>query len=76
MSRTNLADALPRPPSENLFRLSLRIPFEWADRAKALIPKIRRDGMLLTLTDVLRMAVSKGLDALEDEYSDKEKRRK
>jgi len=35
------------------------VPFEWAERAKALIPKmIRQDGMLLTLPDVFSMAVS------------------
>ena len=73
MARTSLAHALPRPPSDNLFRLSLRIPLEWAERAKALIPKIRQSGMLLTLTDVLRMAVSRGLDVLEEEARAKEK---
>ena len=74
--RSNLA-AVPRAPSPNTDQHTVRMPKEWTARAEALRPKLAVSGLDVGLSDVLRVAIQRGLDALELEVRDKEgKRRK
>ena len=77
MPRSSVArHEMPRTPSNNSLRIALRVPPEWGERVDALIPKMRRTGELLTAADAWRMALAKGIDQLEAEHGEKEKRRK
>lgn len=48
-------------------QLTLRIQADWVKRAKALLPKLAKQFPSVNVTDVMRMALSRGLDALEKE---------
>jgi hypothetical protein len=55
---------VPRAKSDTV-QLAVRIPREWLARLDALIPKIAQEGVQTTRTDAIRVALAKGLDALE-----------
>ena len=65
---TNTQDA-PRVPQE--VQVSIRLPQSFIDRAQALVDRLRQNPdnvvMGVTRTTVLRLALSRGLDALEAE---------
>jgi hypothetical protein len=53
-------------------QVALRLPAEWLKRAAALVPKMTSDGTMqawrVSRSAVLRVALQKGLEALEREY--------
>jgi predicted DNA-binding protein len=58
---------VPRPPSGNDEQIAIRLPKEWLARADKLSDFIAKPGVGVTRSDVLRAALARGLDALEDE---------
>ena len=66
---------MPRAPTENSIQIAVRVPPAWLERADALAPTIARPGIAATRTDVLRAALARGLDALEQELRPPKKRR-
>lgn len=62
-------ERVPRKPSGNDSAVALRLPDEWLKRADALVEFLleSRPGMSVTRSDVLRIALARGLDALEAE---------
>jgi predicted DNA-binding protein len=60
---------VPRPKSGNDEQVALRLPKEWTERADRLRDRgvIAEPGVGVTRSDVLRAAISRGLDALEAE---------
>jgi hypothetical protein len=75
MSSSVARNTVARAPSGNTEQLTIRVPKGWTDRAEALKPKIAHPGLDVSVTDIMRLAIGKGLDALEAE-AEKEKRRK
>lgn len=59
--------SVPRKPSENDEQIALRLPQEWLTRADALRDVIAKPGVGVTRSDVLRAALARGLQALEEE---------
>jgi hypothetical protein len=55
---------MPRPPSENTFQVTFKIPDAWIAQADALASAMSRPGLTITRTDALRQALAKGLDVL------------
>jgi hypothetical protein len=58
---------------EELTMYQVRLPINVLDRARALVPRLRRSRELrdlgrLTLTTVVRMALVRGLEVLEQQY--------
>jgi hypothetical protein len=70
--RSNVARIVPRRASTNTEQTTIRLPKADLDRADTLRPKLAVTGVEVSLTDVLRVAVQRGLDSLEAEV----KRRK
>jgi hypothetical protein len=56
-----------RPPSGNDEQIAIRLPKEWLARADKLSDFIAKPGVGVTRSDVLRAALARGLDALEEE---------
>lgn len=57
---------MARPESEST-QITLRVPDAWLERADALRGKLRAPGITVTRTDVLRIALARGLAAIENE---------
>jgi hypothetical protein len=76
MARSNVARIVPRAPSGNTEQLTIRVPKIWTDRAEALKPKLTHPGLDVSVTDIMRLALGKGLDALEAETREKSGRKK
>jgi hypothetical protein len=55
-----------RPKTENTEQLVVRVPKALRDRLEALIPHLAQPGVSITLTDVARAALMRGVDALEE----------
>lgn len=57
----------------NDVQIPIRLPAEVVERAETLVPKMERDpkrlGWRVSRSSVLREALIRGLQALEDEYS-------
>jgi len=62
-----MAHPVPRPKSENTFQVAFLIPDEWRERADALAERLT-PGVRLSRSDVLRLALGRGLDALDAEH--------
>jgi hypothetical protein len=56
--------SMPRPPSDRTFQVAFKIPEEWVAMADALAAKRSSPGMRVTRTDVLRLALYEGLQAM------------
>jgi hypothetical protein len=55
-------------PPEDRRQVSVSIPTSWHERADALAARMSPDPLVkMTITDVLRVAISRGLDSLEAE---------
>jgi hypothetical protein len=55
---------MPRPPTLST-QIVLRIPDDWLKRAESLRPHMADVGIAVTRTDVLRVALARGLEAIE-----------
>ena len=60
---------MPRPPSENTFQVTFKIPETWIAQADRVAASMSHPGVTLTRTDALRAALARGLDALEAEQA-------
>lgn len=58
---------VPRPKGPNDTQVSVNMPGAWADELDELARAMSTEGLHLTRSDVLRLAVRKGLDALRKE---------
>jgi hypothetical protein len=58
---------MPRPPSENTFQVTFKIPDSWVKKADDVASAMSRPGVTLTRTDALRAALAKGLEVLATE---------
>jgi hypothetical protein len=62
------ASRMPKPPSENTTQVAFKIPDQWLDRAEVLAVALSRPGIsTVTKTEILRAALARGLDVLEEE---------
>jgi hypothetical protein len=71
--RSNVARIVPRRASTNTEQTTIRLPKDELSRAEALRPKLAVAGLEVSLTDVLRVAVQRGLDSLETEVHERDK---
>ncbi len=58
-----------RRKSENTEQLVVRVPAPLRARLEALTPKLGQPGVYVTLTDVIRVALMRGVDVIEAELS-------
>jgi len=58
---------VPRQRTDTL-QLAVRVPRAWLGRLDALISKLAPPGFQPTRTDIIRAALSEGLDVLEARY--------
>lgn len=58
---------MPRPKTDNDQQIALRVPKRLLARATALIPHVAPRGVMITRTDVIRIALLLGIEALEAE---------
>jgi hypothetical protein len=54
-----------RTKTENTEQLVVRVPAALRTRLEALIPRLAPPGVSITMTDVVRAALMRGVDALE-----------
>jgi hypothetical protein len=54
-----------RKKTENTDQLVVRVPRALRDRLEALIPQMAQPGVSITMTDVIRAAIWRGVEALE-----------
>jgi len=60
--------ALAKLPSENDTPIGFKVPSEWLPRADKIAAALSRPGLTpVTRTEVLRLALGRGLDVLEEE---------
>ena len=60
--------AMPRRPTGNDTPVAIRIPEAWVERAEALRAFLtNRPGLELSKSDILRMCIARGLEAIEAE---------
>ena len=59
--------SMPRPPSENTFQVSFKIPESWLTTADAIAAGMSLPGVTMTRTDALRAALWRGIEALAAE---------
>ena len=67
---------MPRPPSENTFQVTFKIPDEWIKQADAIAEGMSKPGLRVTRTDALRTALAQGLSTLQAEHVTKPRGRK
>jgi len=67
---------VPRPKSDLDSQVTIVLPGDWLEQAEALARTRSRPGMSVTRSDVLRMALRTGLDALAAEDKAEGKRRR
>lgn len=53
-----------RPKGPNDTQVSVNIPGDWVDELDRLAEVLTRDGLQVTRSDALRLAIRKGLDVL------------
>lgn len=58
---------VPRATSPNEQQIAIRVPNAWVKRASALVSQVAQPGMNVTRTDVFRVAIARGLEAMEAE---------
>ena len=66
---------VPRSKGPNDTPLSVNIPGGWVEEVERLVETMARPGMDVTRSDVVRMALRRGLDALKAEHPEGKKRR-
>ena len=69
-------ETVARPQSENDTPIGFKIPGDWLQRADKLATALSRPGLRATRTEVLRAALERGLDTLEEETPAPKPRRK
>ena len=69
-----MAERVPRPKSDLDSQVTIVLPGDWLEQAEALARARSRPGMNVTRSDVLRMALSKGLAVVTAEDRPKKKR--
>lgn len=65
-----------RTKTENTEQLVVRVPKALRDRLEALIPHLAQPGVSITMTDVVRAALMRGVDALEASHAPSKPARK
>ncbi len=65
-----------RTKTENTEQLVVRVPKALRDRLEALIPHLAQPGVSITMTDVVRAALMRGVDALESTHAPKPARKR
>jgi hypothetical protein len=65
---------VPRPKGPNDTPLSVNIPGGWSEEVDRLMETMSQPGMEITRSDVIRMALRRGLDALKAEHPEKRRR--
>jgi metal-responsive CopG/Arc/MetJ family transcriptional regulator len=58
---------VPRAKGPNDTQVSVNLPGQWAEELDELARVMSEEGLGLTRSDVMRLAVRKGLDALKKE---------
>ncbi|HEY1696179.1 MAG TPA: hypothetical protein VGG39_28625 [Polyangiaceae bacterium] len=58
---------MPRPPSENTFQVTFKIPDAWIKMADELAASMAVPGVTITRTDALRAALAEGLERMHAE---------
>ncbi len=59
---------MPRKPTGNDTPVAIRIPEAWLERVEGLRPFLaNRPGLELSKSDILRMCIARGLEAIEAE---------
>jgi hypothetical protein len=66
---------VPRPKGPNDTPLSVNIPGEWSEEVERLVETMTEPGMAVTRSDIIRMALRRGLDALKTEHPETKRRR-
>ena len=64
---SNHPTAMPRPKSDKDSQVTIVLPGAWLDEAQALAEARSEPGMSFTRSDILRMSLRRGLDALAEE---------
>ena len=62
-----MTETVAKPPSDNDTPVGFKIPGPWLERADKLASALSRSGPSVTRTAVLRAALARGLDVLEEE---------
>jgi len=65
---------VPRPKGPNDAQITFNLPGAWVDDLDRLAQSLSRPGIVVTRTDVLRLAVRTGIDALAHEQGKAKKR--
>jgi len=66
---------VPRPKGPNDAQMTFNLPASWVDELDRLAEGLSRPGMVVTRTDVLRLAVRTGIDILSAEQGVRTKKR-
>jgi hypothetical protein len=69
-----MSATMPRPLSENTTQVAFKIPDEWLERAEILARALSGIATV-TKTEVLRAALGRGLDVLEEETKKRPRKR-
>jgi hypothetical protein len=69
-------DRVGRPKTENTEQLVIRVPKAVRDRLLALVPRLARAGISITMTDAARAALVRGIEVLETETGSEPKPRR
>jgi hypothetical protein len=64
---SNHTATMPRPKSDKDSQVTIVLPGAWLDEAQALADARSEPGMSFTRSDILRMAMRRGLDELTEE---------
>ena len=64
-----MSSTMPRPPSENTFQVTFKIPDAWVAQADEVAAAMSHPGVTLTRTDAMRAALARGLEALHAEHA-------
>jgi hypothetical protein len=65
---------LPRPKSEKDSQVTIVLSGEWLDEAQRIAEAKSEPGLAVTRADVLRLAIRRGLDALQAELKQRSRR--
>jgi hypothetical protein len=69
----NHATQMPRPKSDKDSQVTIVLPGAWLDEATQIAERRSEPGLTLTRSDVLRMALRRGLDVMAEEPKGKRK---
>jgi hypothetical protein len=72
---SNHAATMPRPKSDKDSQVTIVLPGAWLDEAQELAAARSEPGMSFTRSDILRMALRRGLDELAEEAKRKPRKR-